>query len=316
MKNPLFNISYGLYVVTANKNGRDNGCISDTLCQLTVEPEQVSLCLDKSGYTCEMIAETGVFTASIISVDAGFALFRNFGFQSGRSVDKFADFGDVRRVANGTLAITAGTNAFISVQVDKSFDLGSHVLYIGKVTEKETFDNSDSMTYSYYQKYVKPRPEAAEMLVKGRNDEGQTVWRCEVCGYEYIGEELPADFRCPVCKQPTSAFAKVAMAAAGPDEPNKYAGTRTDRFAKEAEEEGFMALARQFRRVGEIERHHEERYRALLHNVEAHEVFRKSGVSVWECRNCGHIILSTEAPKVCPVCLKPQAFYEIHPENY
>ena len=398
MKNPLFNISYGLYVVTANKNGRDNGCISDTLCQLTVEPEQVSLCLDKSGYTCEMIAETGVFTASIISVDAGFALFRNFGFQSGRSVDKFADFGDVRRVANGTLAITAGTNAFISVQVDKSFDLGSHVLYIGKVTEKETFDNSDSMTYSYYQKYVKPRPEAAaEVLVKGRNDEGQTVWRCEVCGYEYIGEELPADFRCPVCKQPTSAFAKVAMAAAGPDEPNKYAGTRTeknlqeafagesmarnkytyfadvasrngfeqiaaifrktaenereharlwcqalggisddtavnllhaaegenyewtdmyDRFAKEAEEEGFMALARQFRRVGEIERHHEERYRALLHNVEAHEVFRKSGVSVWECRNCGHIILSTDAPKVCPVCLKPQAFYEIHAENY
>ena len=98
MKNPLFNISYGLYVVTANKNGRDNGCISDTLCQLTVEPEQVSLCLDKSGYTCEMIAETGVFTASIISVDAGFALFRNFGFQSGRSVDKFADFGDVRQI--------------------------------------------------------------------------------------------------------------------------------------------------------------------------------------------------------------------------
>ncbi|MDE7442779.1 MAG: flavin reductase [Muribaculaceae bacterium] len=406
MKNPLFNISYGLYVITASKNGRDNGCISDTLVQLTAEPEQASVCLNKDSYTCELVAETGAFTASIISLDAGIDLFKRFGFQSGRTVDKFADYGDIRRVANGTLAITAGTNAFISVKVEQSIDLGSHVLFIGKITEKETLNNAPSMTYSYYMDNVKPKP--AEKASQTEGNKEQTVWRCEVCGYEYVGEELPADYKCPLCKQPASVFVKVEKAeeksgltiaeqAAGPDKPNKYAGTRTeknlqeafagesmarnkytyfadvarkngfeqiaalfiktaenereharlwcealggvaddtatnllhaaegenyewtdmyDRFAQEAEEDGFPALARQFRRVGEIEKHHEERYRALLHNVEAHEVFRKSGISVWECRNCGHIILAAEAPKTCPVCLKPQAFYEIHPENY
>lgn len=397
MKNPLFNITYGLYVITACEGGRDNGCISDTLGQVTVEPEQVTLCLDKSGYTCQMVGRTGCFTASIVSIDAGLELFRRFGFQSGRDVDKFAGFSDVRRVQNGTLAVTSGTNSYISVAVERSIDLGTHMLFIGKVTQKELLNDVASMSYAYYQANVKPGMHKSDDLVKEVNANGQTVWRCQVCGYEYVGETLPDDFKCPLCKQPASAFAKVAESAAGPDGPNKYAGTRTernlqeafagesmarnkytyfadvarkngfeqiaaifmktaenereharlwckalggisdetavnllhaaegenyewtdmyDRFAREADEDGFPALARLFRRVGEIEKHHEERYRALLHNVEAHEVFRKSGVSIWECRNCGHIILAVEAPKVCPVCLKPQAFYEIHPENY
>ena len=89
-----------------------------------------------------------------------------------------------------------------------------------------------------------------------------------------------------------------------------------DRFAKEAEEEGFPELAAKFRKVGEIEKHHEERYRALLHNVEMQEVFAKSEVKVWECRNCGHIVVGEKAPDVCPVCNHPQAYFEVHAENY
>nr|MDE7387308.1 flavin reductase family protein [Muribaculaceae bacterium] len=117
MKDPLFNITYGLYVITANVNGRDNGCISDTLCQVTMTPEQVSVCLNKGSLTCEMVAESGCFTASIVSMDADLALFKHFGFQSGRDVNKFADFTNTRSVANGTLAITAGTNSYISAKV-------------------------------------------------------------------------------------------------------------------------------------------------------------------------------------------------------
>ena len=217
-------------------------------------------------------------------------------------------------------------------------------------------------------------------------------WKCKVCGYVHEGEELPADFACPICKQPASAFEKVEEAKAD----GKYAGTQTEKnlatafagesearnkytyfasvakkegyeqiaslflktaenerehakmwfkelngigdtaqnlkaaadgenyewtdmyegFAKTAEEEGFPELAAKFRMVGEIEKHHEERYRALLKNVETAAVFAKSEVKVWECRNCGHIIVGTKAPEVCPVCNHPQSYFEVHAENY
>ncbi|MEE3446671.1 MAG: ferritin family protein [Prevotella sp.] len=230
----------------------------------------------------------------------------------------------------------------------------------------------------------------------GQTAEGKTVWRCSICGYEYVGEELPDDFTCPICKHPASDFVKVTVAEPDASTTNKYAGTRTeknleaafagesmarnkytyyasvakkngyeqiaalflktaenekehaklwfrhlgglgtvaenllhaaegenyewtdmyDRFAREADEEGFHELAEQFRGVAAIEKHHEERYRALLRNVEAAEVFRKAGVSIWECRNCGHIVIGTEAPDICPVCFHPQAYFEINAENY
>ena len=225
-----------------------------------------------------------------------------------------------------------------------------------------------------------------------KGERKMSKWKCKVCGYIYEGDELPADFTCPVCKQPASSFEKIEE----PEKAGKYAGTQTEKnleaafagesqarnkytyfssvakkegyeqiaalfqktadnekehakmwfkelngigdtaenllhaaegenyewtdmydgFAKTAEEEGFPELAAKFRLVAAIEKHHEERYRALLHNVEAAEVFARSEVKVWECRNCGHIVVGTSAPDVCPTCSHPQSYFEINCENY
>ncbi len=391
MSNPLFNIQYGLFVITTKDGDRDNGCISNTVAQVTAQPNRISVALNKSNFTTELIQKSGRFTASILSEAADFELFKHFGFQSGRTVNKFADFTDCRRVSNGTFAITRGTNAFISADVEQAIDLGTHMLFIGLVTEMETLSDTPSATYNYYQANIKPKPQPA-----GKTEDGKTIWRCSICGYEYVGEELPEDFICPICKHPASDFVKVAEEKVEAPASNKYAGTKTgknleaafagesmarnkytyfasvakkngyeqiaalflktaenekehaklwykhlggvgttaenllhaaegenyewtdmyDTFAREADEEGFHELAEQFRGVAAIEKHHEERYRALLHNVEAAEVFKKSGVSVWECRNCGHIVVGTSAPEVCPVCFHPQAYFEINAENY
>lgn len=389
----MFNIPYGLYIVTANADGHDNGCVSNTLQQVTDTPLQVSVCLNKSNLTTAMIQQTGVMTASILSQKADFSLIKRFGFQSGHDVDKFKDFSGCKRVANGTMAVTEGTNSYISVKVTQTIDLGTHLMFIGEVTEKESLNDIPSATYSYYQEHIKPKPQP-----KDAAQAGHTVWRCKVCGFEYIGDELPDDYICPICKHPASDFEKVEITDNVADHPtNQYSGTKTeknlqeafagesmarnkytyfasvakkngfkqiaalflktadnekehaelwckalggvsqdtavnllhaaegenyewtdmyDRFAKDAEEEGFHQLADQFRGVAAIEKHHEERYRALLRNVEAHEVFRKAGVTVWECRNCGHICIGTEAPEVCPVCFHKQSYFEVHAENY
>jgi flavin reductase (DIM6/NTAB) family NADH-FMN oxidoreductase RutF len=206
MSNPLFNIQYGLFVITSCENGHDNGCISNTVAQVTAQPNRISVTLNKDNYTTELIQRSGRFTASIISEAADFELFKHFGFQSGRTVNKFADFTDCRRVGNGTLAVTRGTNAFISAHVEQTIDLGTHILFIGLVTEMETLADVPSATYNYYQEHIKPKPQAV-----GQTAEGKTVWRCVICGYEYVGEELPDDFICPICKHPASDFEKVIV---------------------------------------------------------------------------------------------------------
>lgn len=233
-----------------------------------------------------------------------------------------------------------------------------------------------------------------EKIEKKGDAKNMSKWKCSVCGYIYEGESLPEDFRCPVCKQPASAFEKIEEAPASSG--NKYAGTKTEKnlmeafsgesqarnkysyfasvakkegyeqiaelfqktadnekehaklwfkelgglgntgenllhaaqgenyewtdmyegFARTAEEEGFSELAAKFRLVAAIEKTHEERYRALLHNVETAQVFEKSQVKVWECRNCGHIVVGTAAPQVCPTCQHPQSYFELRSENY
>ncbi|MBP5496870.1 MAG: flavin reductase [Bacteroidales bacterium] len=206
MINPLFNIQYGLFVITTCDGGRDNGCISNTVEQVTAQPNRVSLSLSKENLTTELIQRSGRFTVSILSEAADFDLFKHFGFQSGRTVDKFADFTDCRRVSNGTLAITRGTNTYLSVDVEQTVDLGTHILFIGLITEMETLSDLPSATYNYYQEHIKPKPQPV-----GQTAEGKTVWRCVICGYEYEGEELPEDFICPLCKHPASDFEKVVL---------------------------------------------------------------------------------------------------------
>ena len=267
------------------------------------------------------------------------------------------------------------------------------------LTLRKSHENEELLKL-YKEFYKKPLSELAEKMLHTfytdkshilKGGKKMAKWKCKVCGYVYEGETLPEDFKCPLCKQPATAFEKVEEVKSNP-----YAGTQTEKnlmaafagesearnkytyfaskakkegfeqisalflktadnekehaklwfkelngigntaenllsaaegenyewtdmydgFAKTAEEEGFTELAKKFRMVGAIEKHHEERYRALLKNVEMAEVFAKSEVKVWECRNCGHIVVGTNAPEVCPVCDHPQAYFEIHAENY
>lgn len=198
------NLSYGLFVVTASQDGKDNGCITNTVMQPSSDPLTISVAINKANLTCEMIQATGKFTASIISEDATFDLFKHFGFQSGRDSDKFKDFEDCKRTSNGTMAITKGTNSYISVNVTLQVDLGSHILFIGTPAEGENISKVPSATYAYYFENIKPKPEKV-----GATPDGKTIWRCKICGYEYVGEELPDDFICPICKHPASDFEKV-----------------------------------------------------------------------------------------------------------
>ena len=191
-------ISYGLYVVTADEY-KDNGCITNPACQVTTTPNRITLAVNKANLTHDMIAHTGRFNVSMLSEEAPFAYFTRFGFQSGRSADKFDGFGEVARSENGLYYITKGTNAFVSAQVCQSIDLGTHTLFIADVTESAVLSDVPSMTYAYYHANVKPKAQKPK----------KTVWRCKICGYEYEGEDLPADFVCPICKHGAADFERI-----------------------------------------------------------------------------------------------------------
>ena len=203
-KKAMYKLTYGLFVLTANENGKDNGCIINTTIQAAGDPNQVSISVSKQNYTHDMIVRTGKFTVSSITEKADFSLFKRFGFQSGKDTDKFQGFDGWMRGINGVTYITESTNAYISVEVEKSVDLGSHTLFIGKVTDMEVLSDDKSVTYEFYQSNIKPKPEQV-----GTTPKGETVWRCIICGYEYVGEELPEDFICPWCKHPASDFEKI-----------------------------------------------------------------------------------------------------------
>lgn len=203
-KKAMYKLSYGLFVVTAREWGKDNGCIINTAIQAASTPNQISICVNKDNLTHDMIMNTGIFTISVISKEATFDLFKHFGFQSGKTVDKFADYTNCKRGENTLYYITEGTNAYISVKVTTTQDLGSHTMFIGEITDMDVLSDAPSATYEYYMNEIKPKPQAV-----GTTESGQTVWRCTICGYEYVGEELPEDFICPLCKHPASDFEKV-----------------------------------------------------------------------------------------------------------
>lgn len=203
-KKAMYKLSYGLFVLTAKEGDKDNGCIINTAIQAASVPNQLSICVSKANYTHDMILRTGSFTVSVISQDASFDLFKHFGFQTGREVDKFHDFKDCKRGENGIYYVTAGTNAYLSVKVSNTVDLGSHTMFIGEVTDMEVLSDTASVTYEYYLNNIKPKPQEV-----GKTETGEIIWRCTICGYEYVGEELPEDFICPLCKHPASDFEKV-----------------------------------------------------------------------------------------------------------
>ena len=196
----LFKIGYGLYVVTTNDGVKDNGCIVNTVAQLTDTPLRVAVSINKQNYTHHVVQKTGILNVNCLSTEAPFEVFKTFGFQSGRTVDKFADCPEQPpRTDNGLVFLPRYINAVMSLKVVDEIDLGTHGMFICEVTEARVMSKAETMTYTYYQTNVKPKPETA----------GKKGWVCKVCGYVYDGEELPDDFICPLCKHGAADFERI-----------------------------------------------------------------------------------------------------------
>lgn len=197
----LHKLSYGLFVLSARQDGKDNGCIINTATQVGDSPKRISIAVNKANHTHDMILATGVFNLSLLNTDADFAIFQRFGFQSGRDTDKFQGLETVARSTNGLTYITDCTNAVLSGKVISTVDCGSHTLFVADLSEAIVLGDVPSMTYTYYHEHVKPKKQPA-------NAEKKSGWVCEICGYVYEGETLPADFICPLCKHGASDFKK------------------------------------------------------------------------------------------------------------
>lgn len=191
----LFNIGYGLYVITSNDSKKDNGLIVNTVTQVTNSPNRIAVCINKQNYSHHVIRQTGIMNVNCLSVDAPFSLFETFGFQSGRTANKFASIEPLRS-DNGLAFLPNYINSFMSLKVEQYVDLDTHGMFICSVTEARVISDKETMTYTYYQNNVKPKPKT----------EGKKGFVCKVCGYVYEGDELPEDFVCPLCKHGAADF--------------------------------------------------------------------------------------------------------------
>lgn len=196
-KAAMYKLTYGLFVLTAKDGEKDNGCIINTAMQVTTAPNRITIVVNKQNYTHDIIMKTKEFNVSCISEAADFDLFKHFGFQSGRDVDKMADK-SYPRAENGIVYIPEMTSAYISGRVIAETDLGTHTMFLADVTDGKVLSDAEAASYSYYQKNIKPAPKPVK----------KASWVCKVCGYVHEGETLPDDFICPWCKHPASDFEK------------------------------------------------------------------------------------------------------------
>ncbi len=216
----LYKMTYGLFLLTAKEDNFDNGCIINTAIQVANNPTRISIAAIKNNKTHDMILNTGVFNISAITTEASFDLFKRFGMQSGRDVNKFDGFTDVSRSENGLLYLTDAANMYLSAKVTEHFDLGSHTLFIAELTDGKVLSNVDSCTYGYYQSDIKPKP--AQAVTEKR------TWTCSICGYVYEGDEVPDDYLCPLCSHGKEYFtlnektASTTPAPASGTASNKY----------------------------------------------------------------------------------------------
>ena len=198
--NSLRNIGYGLYAVTSRDGSKDNGLIVNAVTQVTDTPNRIAVTINKQNYSHHIIKQTGLMNLNCLSTEATFGLFERFGFHSGRSTDKFAGL-QTFRSANGLIYLPQGVNAFISLKVEQYVDLGTHGMFICSITEARVLSRVETMTYSYYQANVKPKPQT----------EGKKGYVCKICGFIYEGNDLPADFVCPLCKHGAADFEPIAQ---------------------------------------------------------------------------------------------------------
>ncbi|MBE7054460.1 MAG: MBL fold metallo-hydrolase [Ruminococcaceae bacterium] len=194
----LFNIGYGLYVVTSNDGKKDNGLIVNTVTQVTNTPNRIAVTINKENYSHHVIKQTGKMNINCLSEDAPFSVFEKFGFKSGRNVDKF-EGEEVLRSDNGLVFLSKNINSFMSLKVDDYVDLDTHGMFICSIVESRVINDTNTMTYTYYQNNVKPKPQT----------EGKKGYVCKICGYVYEGDKLPEDFICPLCKHPASDFEEI-----------------------------------------------------------------------------------------------------------
>lgn len=195
----LFNIGYGLYVVTSRDGDKDNGLIVNTVTQLTNSPNRIGVAINKANYSHDIIKKTGVLNVNCLSTEAPFSVFERFGFSSGRDTNKFVGIEPVLRADNGVAFLPRYINSFMSLKVERYIDFETHGMFVCSVSEARVIENTETMTYTYYQQHVKPRPET----------EGKKGWVCKVCGYVYDGENLPDDYICPLCKHGVADFEKL-----------------------------------------------------------------------------------------------------------
>lgn len=197
----FFQLSYGLYVAAAKSDKKMNGCIINTVTQVTDNPKQVMIAVNKENLTCELIQKSGMVSISVLSETAPFSLFQHFGFQSGREVDKFVDV-PFAMTKQELPYLTEHTTSYFDCRIVNSYDLGTHMMFLASVSDADVISSEKAMTYSYYHEKVKPQPGSDSSTPK-------KGWRCTVCGYIYEGEELPPDFICPWCKHGVEDFEKI-----------------------------------------------------------------------------------------------------------
>jgi len=200
--NAMFKLSYGLFVLTARDGSKDNGCIINTVMQITVTPVKITIGVNKANYTHDMILKTGKFNVSVLSESAPFSVFQQFGFKSGKDTDKFADSEEILRTENGIRYLSKWTNGVISGEVKESVDCGTHTLFIAEVNQAFSLSSDASVTYQYYFDNIKPKPQPPKGNKKG--------FVCKICGYVHEGDTLPDDFVCPLCKHGAGDFERLA----------------------------------------------------------------------------------------------------------
>ena len=218
----LLNIGYGLYVLTTRHNGIDNGCIVNTVTQVTSNPLQIAVTVNKANYTHELITNSCVFNVSMLTTETPMKVFEHFGFQSGRGVNKFAGCESEHRAVNQVLFIPKYTNSYLACRVNKSIDFGTHTMFIADVLDAQVLSDKPSVTYDYYQNHIKPKPQVPQEKPK----DGKRRWECKVCGYVYEGDFLPDDFECPLCKHGVEDFEEIItdpepMVAPSQQQPNE-----------------------------------------------------------------------------------------------
>ena len=208
-KTAMYQLTYGLFVLITTDGEKQNGCIVNTVSMLTDNPKRITVFVNKANYSEELMRKTGVFNVSILTEKAPFDVFRQFGFQSGRDVDKFAN-ATYPKTENGLYYLPEYSNAVLSAKVIDAYEYGTHTLFVAEVTEAVNLSNETSVTYAYYQSNIKPKPQTAQTAAeKPENEKKQGKWVCKICGYTHEGEELPSDFICPWCKHPAEDFEQV-----------------------------------------------------------------------------------------------------------